>query len=649
MLSCPPPLFIFFFSLLSILFNNIFPSAPPSTCLSFCTGSMMRVPLLLLVTFASTALAHGDDSSSSMPGMDMPEFNMTTFLEEYDPTSFLSLEQDRLLLILHISLMSLAFVILLPVSLMLSIAKSPLHTPIHVVFLSVVALALAPGVVYKSRAPDLYPNNVHSKSGWILILLLGLHFVSGIFKTLLSWALAKPTSSVGQSTRQYTAVGPSDIVTPRLSHESHESHESANADSFSGSGASATLDGYDDEVDGLYSSEFGYHYTDAEHGGREYVLETEDDDLEKLRLRHHPLSAEYKIQRYIANKLQPLRRALAGLPHRLLSNLHILASVVFALLNRPMVIFGFFQVTSGIATATCIGRGSMVFSLLAHFIKGAVFLWVGILTFGRVLGAFANLGWAWNLRPPVPHARQSIGARFFQCSMEMVESGLIFFYGTTNVFLEHLGSQDGTWTHKDLQHASIAFMFIGGGLCGILFESKKIRNLFNAQVPLPSIRRKQSAGQQQQQEENHADPRAAEPSQYTFSYNPFPLFTIFWTGILMSQHHQITELSTKIHMQWGYLLATGAVFRAITYMLMYLSPPKSYHPARPMTEILVSFCLIAGGVVFMSSHEEVVDSILYYGLDGMFIMNVTVGCTALFMSWLMVLMALKGWASKRRS
>ncbi|KAK9387347.1 hypothetical protein V1515DRAFT_535759 [Lipomyces mesembrius] len=534
---------------------------------------------------------------------------MTKFLEDYDPTSFLTIEQDRLLLLLHAFLMCFAFVILLPVSLMLSIAKSPLHTPIHVAFLSVVALALAPGVVYKSRAPDLYPNNVHSKSGWILVVLLALHFFSSIFKTLLSWALAKPADNARPSSQQYAAVDVSD------------------------------------DTEGLYSSEFGYHYTDTEHGAREYVLET-DDDLEKPSLRHHPLSAEYKVQRYIANKLQPLRRVLARLPRRLLSSLHTLTCVAFALLDRPMIIYGFFQITSGIITATCIGRSNRVFGMLAHIVKGSVFVWMGILTYGRLLGAFASLGWAWNVRPPVPLARQRLGARFFQCSMEMVESGLIFFYGITNVFMEHLANQDGKWSHKDLQHASIAFMYIGGGLCGILFESKTIRSLFNAQIPVPSIRRKATASHQQA---TNADPRVAEPTQYEFSYNPFPLFTIFWTGILMSQHHQATELSTQIHMQWGYLLASGAIFRAITYLVMYLSPPMSYHPSRPMTEALVSFCLIAGGVVFMSSNEETVESILYYGVDGMFTMNITIGCTALFMSWIMILMALKGWASKRRS
>ncbi|KAK9427688.1 hypothetical protein V1505DRAFT_20905 [Lipomyces doorenjongii] len=60
---------------------------------------------------------------------------------------------------------------------------------------------------------------------------------------------------------------------------------------------------------------------------------------------------------------------------------------------------------------------------------------------------------------------------------------------------------------------------------------------------------------------------------------------------------------------------------------MYISPPKSYHPSRPMTEVLVSFCLIAGGAVFMSSNQETVDSLLYYGVDGMFTVNLTVGQT----------------------
>ena len=49
-------------------------------------------------------------------------------------------------------------------------------------------------------------------------------------------------------------------------------------------------------------------------------------------------------------------------------------------------------------------------------------------------------------------------------SAEFVESALIFFYGSTNVFLEHLGGWGGEWNAQDLEHMSIAVLFIGGGL-----------------------------------------------------------------------------------------------------------------------------------------------------------------------------------------
>lgn len=53
--------------------------------------------------------------------------------------------------------------------------------------------------------------------------------------------------------------------------------------------------------------------------------------------------------------------------------------------------------------------------------------------------------------------------------------------------------------------------------------------------------------------------------------------------------------------QWGTLLAMFGVFRLFTYVLLYLSPLTSYYPSRPPTEIIGSFCLMAGGLVFMAS------------------------------------------------
>ncbi|KAK9450828.1 uncharacterized protein V1518DRAFT_411815 [Limtongia smithiae] len=606
----------------------------------------MRPLLPALLALAGAVLADGDHDSAAMsPGMAAgrnmvmsPAFNTTEFFATYDPTSFLTVDTDRALLMIHIALMCLAFMVLLPVSLMLSIAKSPLYTPIHLVFLSAVALAMPPIVVFKSHAPDLYPGNVHSKFGWVVLVLLIVHFCAGFFRTLLGWSLARPLAAdmPAAGADQYTAVG-STAQPPRLSHDS------AHAGSFAGSAESATLDGFEDEADDMYSSEFGYRYANNENGDREYVLETgEADELEKPTLPHHPLSVEYRVQQYIAMRFQPLRRAIAMLPPRLLASLYIVANVLFSLLNRPMVCIGFFQLCSGVITVTCTGRGDKVYGMLAHTIKGSVFMWFGILTFGRVIGAYANLGWAWNVRPPMSRAKMSLGARFFRCNIEMVESGLIFFYGCTNVFMEHLGNKDGKWSHKDLQHVSIAFMYFGGGLCGLLYESKFLRNVFHGPVKAKMPCRRSNAQQR-------PDHMAAEPYAYGFSFNPFPLFTVFFTGVLMSQHQQALELSTKVHMQWGYLFCVGSILRLMTYIIMYVSPPKSYFPSRPITETFVSFCLLAGGIIFMASNVETIYAMLYYGLDSMFTMNIAVGFTALLMAWIMVLMAIKGWATQRSS
>jgi len=211
------------------------------------------------------------------------------------------------------------------------------------------------------------------------------------------------------------------------------------------------------------------------------------------------------------------------------------------------------------------------------------------------------------------------------------------------VFLEHLASWGGAWSHSDLQHISIAFMFFGGGLAGLLIESRKIGDLLNGTIVTnlagPSVTTSYGV--------NVVPAEAQSPTSHRFSYNPLPAMVIFLLGILMSQHHQHSKLSTMIHMQWGYLLAGSAVFRLMTYMVFYRSPPTSIIPSRPPTEIVAAFCLIAGGLVFMTSNKNTVAYMDKSGLDAMFSLTVTVGITALLMSWVTTVMAIKGWALKK--
>ena len=79
------------------------------------------------------------------------------------------------------------------------------------------------------------------------------------------------------------------------------------------------------------------------------------------------------------------------------------------------------------------------------------------------MGCFADLGWAWNFKP----CRAEVGQwKASLPSAEFVESFVIFLYGSTNVFLEHLATWGEAWSVMDLQHVSISIMFFGGGLVG---------------------------------------------------------------------------------------------------------------------------------------------------------------------------------------
>lgn len=74
-----------------------------------------------------------------------------------------------------------------------------------------------------------------------------------------------------------------------------------------------------------------------------------------------------------------------------------------------------------------------------------------------------NLIQAWNLR-----LRSSTR---WQPSAEFVEGFLFFLYGSTNIFLEHLGNAGKPFSHQDLEHVAITVLFIGGGLVRFISQS----------------------------------------------------------------------------------------------------------------------------------------------------------------------------------
>lgn len=285
-----------------------------------------------------------------------------------------------------------------------------------------------------------------------------------------------------------------------------------------------------------------------------------------------------------------------------------------------------------IADLSLFGMKQRVFNLLAHFIKGGIFFLLGVLSLARYCGCFSHIGGAWNQSAVSFNDPQNgifikihklLPTNGLILSFEFMESLLIFTYGSTNIFLEHLSNSGGEWSAKDLQHASIAFLYLGAGICGLLTEFKLNswkKSLFNKTTTSNKSLDLVTPG---------------------FSPNPFPIFTIFWTGLLMSKHSQASSLSTEIHVQWGSLLTYGTFFRLLTFLLMSYPPFQSNLPTKPLTELITSFCLLSGGLIFMESTDQVIEALAYRGLTPMFTMNVSVGVIALVMAWIMTLVAFK--------
>lgn len=139
------------------------------------------------------------------------------------------------------------------------------------------------------------------------------------------------------------------------------------------------------------------------------------------------------------------------------------------------------------------------------------------------------------------------------------------------------------------------------------------------------------------------------PEQYRFPMNPIPALVILLLGVMMGQHHQAAMLSTKIHAQWGNLFAGFSMARAVTYITLYISPPKSYLPSRPPSELVSAWCLIAGGITFIVSNKDTVSAMELYNLDAMFSFTVTMGLTGFICAWEVVCLALRGWAVRREN
>lgn len=532
-------------------------------------------------------------------GMPILEMNLKPeerlFWENYSTeTYFTTPSNHRAALYLHIALWALPYIFLYPLVLVFWNTKSRLFFPALSVHIGAVCVSIINYWVFAgSIRDDLYPNNAFHPMCAILFVGSIVHWAVAL--------VATAYSSLDLDSHAYFAVDDegassddaSSIDSPQLTlRDSH-------SDSF--------------ELDDMTPGENSH-------------LHTSNTSM----ISKKPNWVTSFVVRF------PMFREVVTAFGRT-------ALVLTAVMN--WVLFFYFLIYTGVAVATyaVYGADKTMFNMLAHFIKGGVFFALGLLTLARYCGAFADKGWAWNHRF-VPVRKAHRGWFKWQpaglWSMEFVESSLILFYGSTNIFLEHLANPGGAWSAKDLQHVSIAFIYIGCGLCGVLVE-KKLNNY-----------RFQKATEHMALVADSKDVARVAKAMPGFSPNPFPILTIYWTGVLMSKHEQASELSTAIHTQWGNLFVTGCAFRLMTYVLQMVTPVNSKsltRPLSPMTELVVSFTLMCGGLIFMESCDPVVYTFEYYGYTPMFTLNVSLGVVTLLMAWEMSVFAFKDWLKAKKS
>lgn len=546
---------------------------------------------LLAAAFLLIALAaarpDGGHSHEASEGMDMSQKDHMSKPEEDWEVSYWAYGKHSTSITTHIVLEVLAWCFILPVAVMLSIAHSRFTIPTQFVFLAVNGVAVFFGLVYNASTPDLYQNNAHHKIGWIASSVVAAQFLIGIIYAY----SGRRTSHMAPQYERATFLP--------VSTQNMMEHEQL----------------YTPVAEYRWSGDSGHGTSVPPSPDEEHLNLTkpeEDEDVEvPTPLARGWLRSAF-LDRFFASRVPGL------VSNKVLRALRLAYNII----DRIILPFGFVALATGGVTYGGIFKAHSVFSGLAHFIKGGIFFWYGLVVLGRYMGCWANWGWSWNLKPV--NSRASTG--------EFVESALIFTYGSTNVFLEHLGGWGQAWSAQDLEHVSISVMFFGAGLCGMLLESKRVRSWLKQSI----------LGTSRNQSNEDEEPSSV-------SFNPMPALIIFLLGMMMGGHHQQQMVSTMVHKQWGTLLSGAALARGATYVLTYVRPPTSYLPARPPTELIGAFCLISGGLIFMLSASDIMDVMVWYDLDAMFTFNIAIGLSCFIMAWEIVVIAIKAWAVKKET
>lgn len=396
---------------------------------------------VLLLAASTTVLAHDHVDPETPPAMDIDlsshythsSVSASTFgLPIEAELSYFRHEDYHWILLAHIIIMSISWIFVLPVSIMLTISRSKFRLPVQFSFLVLNAIGVFANIMYNANTPDLYPGNAHHSLGWVVTWIVGVQMILALLN-----AYAASGDENKGAEEEYRPLNAEEMQSGWVAGDDNYVKEQERDSDDSGEGtslrssSSITLTGDHENQDPLH----------------DVPLNRAQDSGSRFTSKYLPGS--------FWTKFDDMASTLSG---RTLRILDISENV----LVRIIMPLGYATFLAGIATYGGLFRGHEIFSGLAHWIKGSVFFWYGLLTLGRWAGCFADRGWAWNMLPAESKTRYSA---------EFVESFLIFFYGVTNVFLEHLSNWGEAWSMMDLQHLGITILFAGGGLVSVSFPS----------------------------------------------------------------------------------------------------------------------------------------------------------------------------------
>lgn len=594
---------------------------------------------------SSHVMASGHGHGHAAP---MLELNETAILEKFgpDPLSYYAHDfqlegaEHKLggLMVFHIVVMSLAFFVVLPLAIVLRSAKHKAHKVVNTVFLVMTTIGFFSGAAYKKLSPNLYEGSSHGAVGNVLLLLvnvIGIIDALPLIRRLYDFVRGGPAEWTPSRLYHFVLCGREEEPRRWMDDNEEEIKLTADPEEIQHSPIEPANPEHAQQVhNGLSMLRFNTASAWVNQGESSTSTPSrhsrEFSQQNGSPLSRHSIGSEATLHDLGSpSRSWPMFSSPKLSMHEVTSKrgwnawLDWTADWAFNIAERIMIPFAWGVALTGGAVYTGICRGGYLNGCLAHFIKGSIFFWYGILTWARYLGAWSDRGWAWNRTTTK------------RVSAEMVESFIIALYGATNTWMERFGAKPGDpYTTKEIQHISIAVMFWFAGLVGMALESSAFRRLLGNTSLVGNPR---SRGQP-----------VTEPPSYSGSFNPFPALVIGITGAAMSAHHQNYVFQVQVHELWGNLLTAFAVTRCLTYFFVWLRPARSILPSRPPTEALAAFFLSTGGLAFISSSEPITFAAMRNGHDDiMMFLNAIVAIVCFAYALNLSVLAIKGWAVAR--